>query len=146
MQPEIELAYRKWSKGIRLVYRRGRQAMIDAVSVKGKMSGPVRLACARYGAWCAVSAIEVELMSLWRLGWSGLMFPVKLKAGLVYWASDNWNSGFPKGAVVYRVAELWRMLELKGVGMTVIQQLKTWPGAEVLGNRPVKEGLLHGSA
>lgn len=53
---ETVAAYAKWPSKVRKIYAQRRKEAIELFAVSGKLTGPLRVACGRYGAWWAVAA------------------------------------------------------------------------------------------
>ena len=78
----------EWPKRIQQVYTRDRNAMHRLFEVRGQVSELTRLVCARYGAWRAQAALEIELMHMSELSWAGLAVQV-LEAGPIAFCGDD---------------------------------------------------------
>jgi len=116
----IENQFKTWPFSIKSIYGFSRAAFADLISVKGKISDPSRLVCARYGAWRAMTALEVRSMTMSDFSWSDLAVRVTggiLDTGEGYTlVSDNYSGKVIEG-VVYTASEMLRLL---GVGSTAL--------------------------
>ena len=55
---ETVAAWANWSPKVRKIFAQRRQEAIQLFAVSGKLTGPLRVTCGRYGAWWAVAAAK----------------------------------------------------------------------------------------
>ncbi len=55
---ETVVAYAGWPLKVRKIYAQRRREAVALFTVSGKLTGPLRVTCGRYGAWWAVAAAK----------------------------------------------------------------------------------------
>jgi hypothetical protein len=126
---QIEKRYAVWPESIQVIYNRDRSAFADLITVRGKLSDRSRLVCARYGAWRAMAALEVDTMPMSEFSWAGLSVPctggvLDVEGKGYTLISDNCPGRSKFEGTVYTASELFYLLEAGSDALATVAGVK----------------------
>lgn len=146
-RPEIEELFHYWLESIQVIYDRDRSAFADLLTVRGKLSDRSRLVCARYGAWRAMAALEVDTMKMSEFSWAGLSIPctggvLDIEGKGYTLISDNYPGRSELKGTVYAASELFYLFEAGSDALATVAGVKAvFDNARVTETRDQPESM-----